>query len=109
MATTSAVPVNVEPEAQALVNELGMQAEYERMLDFLRANVPNLRRIEVSYAPPYDTGLEPAVWIQAWRAQPPEPDEHFWLPIGRWKTSTFPPEVCDRFTLSVFADESPAG
>ena len=64
MATTSPVPVSMEPEAQALLNELGLQAEFDRMLDLVRTHGEPLAddRLAASEVilPPPDTTLEEA-------------------------------------------------
>ena len=67
------VPVVVDPEATARVAELGMQAEFDQMLDYARRAVPDLRRIDVEVAWPYDTGREPGVTIVATTGRPMSP------------------------------------
>ena len=64
MATSTTVPLTVLPEAAARVAELGMQAEFERMLQHTRQTLPGLRSIRVYLAEPYDTDNEPRVVIQ---------------------------------------------
>src|SRR5205807_2017132 len=59
MNASTNVPTIVPPEAAARIAELGMQPEFERMLEHIRRSVPDLRRIEVEVSWPYDTGTDP--------------------------------------------------
>jgi hypothetical protein len=93
------IPITVKPEAAARVAELGMQAELERMLEHTLQTVPGLRSIEVQEALPYDTGDETTILILATLAEShPEYDrtDSAW---GRWKVTTFPPDVCRYFVM----------
>jgi hypothetical protein len=85
------VPVVIEPEAAARVAELGMQAQFEQMLNYTRRSVPELRRIDVEVAWPYDTGREPGVTIVATTGRPWSPEEHLRDPVAWWMITTFPP------------------
>ena len=67
MTTSLRVPVSITEEAAAHVAALGQQTEFERMLDKVGELVPELARVEVSLNPPYDTGDEPGVLIDAFR------------------------------------------
>ncbi len=108
--STSTIPVTVEPEAAELVAELGMQAEFERMLDQARQTIPGLRRIVVEFAPPYDTGPDPGVLIMAYRDPSfRRPDDSAWDQYSRWKTTTFHPDVFRHFTLWIVDDTNHAG
>src|SRR5262249_11592159 len=62
--STMTVPLTVTQEAAARVAELGMQREFDQMLEHMRQTVPGLLAIEVELAEPYDTGDEPRVLIQ---------------------------------------------
>jgi hypothetical protein len=99
--STITVPLTVTPEAAARVTQLGMQREFEQMLEHVRQTVPGLVAIEVELALPYDTGDYPSVLIQPIMKNPHlEYDPTDW-DYATWKVQTFPPEVCMHFsTLS---------
>jgi hypothetical protein len=103
------IPVTVTPEAAARVAELGMQVELERMLEHTRRTVPGLRAIEVQLALPHDTGNETSVVIEATREHsrlPYDPTDSDW---GRWKVTTFPPDVSRYFVMMSVYDATDAG
>jgi hypothetical protein len=98
-AARQTVPVTITPEAAALVAELGMQKEFEQMLEHTQQTVPGLHAIRVVLADLYDTGDEPHVLLEAWMTvadivHDPTPEQ--W---GRWQVETFPPQVCEHFGL----------
>jgi hypothetical protein len=95
--STTTVPLTVTPEAAARVAELGMQREFEQMLEHVRQTVPRLVTIEVELAEPYDTGDEPRVLIRPIMKNPHlEYDPTNWE-NSAWTVETFPPEVCMHF------------
>jgi len=102
MMSAATVPVTIDPEAAELVAELGMQVELERMLDKAREVIPGLRRLQVVYGEPYDTGPDPAVVIDAY-CDPAfhEAANQAWHAYSRWKVTTFHPDVFQHFTLLV--------
>jgi hypothetical protein len=46
MTTSTTAPVTVTPEAAARIAELGLQAAVDRMIQYVRGNLPELTRIE---------------------------------------------------------------
>ena len=99
MATVS-VPVTVSPEAQSRLNFLGLHAEFERMLDYVRQNMPGLRSIDVVLEPPYDTGGDDVILIQPLilEREPGQPDRahaEWW----EWFRGSFPNVICLNFCL----------
>ena len=101
MPTLTEVPVSVSPEAAARVTELGMQADFDQMLEKARRTLAGLHRINVVLDPPYDTGDEPSVVIEAIRAENgvlTDPTEREW---DNWRLNTFAPDVCRHFCLLV--------
>src|SRR4051794_24974808 len=60
MSSTVDGPVTVSPEAAARVAELGLQREFEQIVEHTRQTIPGLRRLEVTLAPAHDTGDDPA-------------------------------------------------
>src|SRR5262249_22295322 len=96
----SSVPVTISQEAAEHIAQLGMQAEFERMLEHARKNAPHVQRIEVWLQPPYDTGNEDQVLLEVY-----QDPAYFgkcgkkWDWWGNWVTSTFHPDVYRHFTL----------
>jgi hypothetical protein len=99
MHTTHAVPLTVEPEAAALVAELGLQAPLEQMLEHARRTITGLQSLQVKFGPAYDTGEERII-IEAVR-DPASRDSTAWTweQFSRWKLSAFSPDVYRHFTL----------
>jgi hypothetical protein len=107
MDASTTIPVTVSPEAAAHVAALGMQKELDQMLEHARQTIPGLQLLKVWLAPPYDTGDEDTVIIEMTRGLscrvPNDPTEDRWR---RWKTQTFPPEVCIHFaTLTLYGSD----
>jgi hypothetical protein len=97
MSATKSVPVTVTDEAKAYVAEVGMQTEFEKILDHALRTTPGLRSVEVILMPAYDTKY-PWVSIGAVRDMVPmdvlDPTDS---DFSGWMSSTFPPEVWMRF------------
>ncbi len=98
MFTTAMVPVTISPEARSFIDRLGQHEEFEKMIDQARHIVPGLRSIEVALG-------------EATEQMPPElvlwthcddtgvgndPTHRNWID---WMAATFPPNVCQNFTL----------
>ena|ERR1043166_8032549 len=100
MDTLSALPVTVTPEAAAHVAELGMQAELEQMLRYACQTISGLLHITVELQPPYDTGDELAVILEATRdLAARKPGELPTQDFDTWQINTFSPDVLRHFTL----------
>jgi hypothetical protein len=99
MSAPDAIPVTVEPEAAALVAQLGLQVELEQMLDHAKRTITGLQCLNVKFSPAYDTGEE-GIEIQAIR-DPPSPDINNWRwdQFSKWKITTFSPDVCRYIAL----------
>jgi hypothetical protein len=98
MATTT-LPVTIAPEAAAHVAELGLQREFDMMLERIRKIAPGLRSITVTLAPPYDTGDEFCVLIEVVMDNPHKPYNPAVREWGNWKIQTFSPDVHRHFVL----------
>jgi hypothetical protein len=98
MATATTIPVTVESEAAALAGRLGLRAELEQMVEHARQTVPGLRRIEVRFAPAYDTG-EDGILIEALRDPGGRTAEWTKRQWTAWELATFSPDVLRYFTL----------
>lgn len=107
MSTTATIPITIEPEAQARINELGMQREFEQMLEHTLRTIPDLRAIGVTPAYDYEEGGEPRITIDAYRPDPGpgkyDPTDQQW---GEWQMRAFPPEVFQHFLLMSFYEPS---
>jgi hypothetical protein len=101
MAAPTTVPVEVSADAAARIKELGMQREFERMLEHTKQTVSDLQSIEVTlYDDPYEPG-EPRMVITAWREGPgtiADPTRANWVD---WYVETLPPDICRWFGFQV--------
>jgi hypothetical protein len=109
MAAATGVPLTIEPDAAARVAELGMKAELERMLDHTRQVVPKLQHIRVTLIPPYDTGDEPYLTIEATRGGTYAGDDPTQRKWGDWVINTFPPDVWRHFGFFIIDGTTDAG
>lgn len=94
---TATIPVTVPAEAAARVEELGMQREFEIMLDFLKQNMPGLRSIVVEVDPTIDMWDAASVVLWTHRDDPGleiDPGDQIW---GSWFVNAFSPDVCRHF------------
>jgi hypothetical protein len=108
MATTTLIPVHIEPEAAARVEELGMRRQVDQMLEFLKQNVPGLRAISVAEDAEANPRDEATLIITTHQADPgPGPDPSSWRWLV-WFAETFPAEVCRHFVRQM-AYEAPNG
>jgi hypothetical protein len=102
MPTVSSIPVTVTPEAAERVAELGLQTDLDRMLEHTRQTVTGLRRLDVVLDPPYDTGDEPYITIEALR----DPsfrleNDPTWRQWSEWTIFHFPPDVLRHINMLI--------
>jgi hypothetical protein len=110
MDTATTVPVTVQPEAAALVKELGYEVPYEQMLDYIRRHVPGLRRIAVTYGDVYAPGEWPAVIFEVYRDPATNGlEDRTGRQMSNWKITTFHPDVWRYFTVFLWDDVAHAG
>jgi hypothetical protein len=100
MATTATIPVNVSAEAAARIVGLGMQREFEEMIEHAKQVLPGARWIHVTLE---DSPEEPGdLRVVAWVHRPPPANADFdtadWDYAG-WFVNAFPPEVCQHFCI----------
>jgi hypothetical protein len=104
MATTAMIPVTITPEACAFIDQWGQREEFEKMIDRARQVVPGLRSIEVVLDEATEA-MSPGVvlWTHRDHVEPGnDPTHRSWID---WMAATFPPDVCQNFTLlSVYHD-----
>jgi hypothetical protein len=101
MATTTTIPVEISTEAMARVAELGMQSEFDEMIEHAKLALPNVRRIHVTLE---DSPEEPGdLRVVIWAHRPPPPNADYdpsdWE-YGGWFVRAFPPEVCQHFCVT---------
>src|SRR5262245_29368616 len=100
MSTSATIPVTVTPEAQARINELGFQAEVDRMIEYARTSLPDVQRIEVTLNKRYDDPSPDGVWIEAQSDRPYDPQDRTSWDLRYWVGRNFPPQVLEHVGLS---------
>ena len=98
MSTATIVLVTVTPEARSFIDQIGQGEEYERMIDRARHFVSGLRSIEVVLDEATDE-MPPGVVLWVHRdgiGSGIDATHRDWID---WMAATFPPEVCQHFTL----------
>jgi len=101
--TVQVVPVVLEEGVAARVEELGMDRELQMMLDWVRANVSGLLGIRVDLGQPQaHLQGKKGVFLWAHRDLSREQALKDLIEIdwGIWKAQTFPPRVCNHFTMT---------
>jgi hypothetical protein len=97
LATTTAIPLTITHEAMNLVQELGLEAELEVMLEHTRKTVPRLHSVQVDrYDHPEDPN-DSRIMIAAWQTGPSPIDLTDWENWMNWFTEAFPPTVGQHF------------
>src|SRR5262249_40578932 len=95
----------VTPEAAARIEELGIQADVERMIDHAVRTVSGIRRVEIGLEPVNEMYDEPYLSARAYRdfalASEASPEVQ---QFSDWKTRTFSPDVLWRFSLHIRTD-----
>lgn len=105
MPTQTAIPVTITPEAAAHIQKLAMQRELEMMIEHTLQTIPGLRELHVVLEPPYDTGEDDSVVLEA--VTPPTDDVYNACQVwGSWFDATFSPEVRQHFCLYPTAEAS---
>ena len=102
MATT--IPVTIEADAAGRVAELGMQAEFDQMIEHAKQAVPGLEfiRVTLEYDPECPEN-EPRVVIWAKRDREAiEPSAAAVnMDLSRWRAETLSPDVCWQIVMIV--------
>jgi hypothetical protein len=100
MSTTANVPVTISPEAMEFIDRLGQRAEFEAMIDRARQVVPGLRSIEVALdEATEDTPPGVVLWTHRDDITPGDNNDPTFRNWIDWMIATFPPYVCQNFTL----------
>jgi hypothetical protein len=104
MSTTVMVPVTISPAARTFVDRLGQRRELETMISQVRQIVPGLSSIEVALDEATEE-MPPGVVLWAHRDDLGSDHDRTHRNWIDWMVTTFPPDVCQNFTLlSVYHD-----
>jgi hypothetical protein len=104
MATVSTIPVNIAADAAAHVRQLGMQPQFEIMLERLRDIIPGIRAIDVTLEYPSEYVDDPTILLTTYQPRSPgtgDPTRSAWC---SW-SSTFSPDVLKHFVRLPFYGE----
>lgn len=104
MSTTASIPVEISTEAMARIAELGMQREFEAMIEHTKQALPGVRWIEVTLVDSPEEPDDLRILISPHRPPPPtldEADPAEWAYSG-WVVRAFPPQVCEHFCMLSF-------
>jgi hypothetical protein len=100
MSAATTIPVTIDADAAARIDELGMQSEFRRLLDHTLQTVPDLCSVRVKLSLPYDTEDDTAITVEANRSVPLVVPDETWRNWSRWKVATFPPDVARWFQMT---------
>jgi hypothetical protein len=104
MTAPTTVPLTITPDAAEQISRLGLQAEFERMVEHVREAVPRLHRIEVSLYDRCELGAPdepPGIAIHAYRGDPYQFSDPTDRDLRDWFLTSFPPDVGRYFLLRV--------
>jgi hypothetical protein len=93
MTAPSTIPCTISTEATAHVAELGIQREFDQMLEHTLTGIPDLRRVDVTLDPPSEDDDESRVVIVSYLPalrKGPHPAMEDW---SQWVVNTFSPDV----------------
>ncbi len=98
MTSATTVPVTISPEARSFTERFDQGEDLERMIDRAARTVPGLRSIEVvldDATAEMTAGV--VLWVHRDDVDPgSDPTHRDWID---WMAATFPPEVCENFSL----------
>jgi hypothetical protein len=96
----TAVPVTIEADAAEQIDELGLRAEFEAILDHVLQTIPGLQHVEVSFPPSYEEPNETVV-INGYGNWDDYQFSEYRDRYFQWVTETYPPEVSYYILLSL--------
>jgi hypothetical protein len=94
------IPVHFSSSAAAEhIAQLGLEREFEQMIEHAKQTVPGTRKIEVMLEGWPEDPSDLRIVIMPHRPHPggDDPAHREWI---AWLVDTFPPEVCQHFTMS---------
>jgi hypothetical protein len=100
MTTTTTIPVSITPEATARIATLGMQREFDEMLEHTRRTIDHLHAIDVGLEEKPDDEDDPTIVITPLRVGSISADDRADWNWMEWFVRTYPPEVIRHFTIS---------
>jgi hypothetical protein len=110
MATPTAVPVTVTPEAAARIEELGFQQVTDDLLTQARGLLPGLRCLHLSLVPSYDMDDIPWLVLDCSSDRPRREVRDALVAWYTWRAENLPMEVGRHFMLNwVEEQETHAG
>jgi hypothetical protein len=98
MTTPTTVPLTITPDAAAYIAELGLQAQFEEMLEHARQTIPGMHSLDVELQPAYDMEF-PCILILPTVDEPGVEYDPTEMKYATWKRESFPYEVSQHFTL----------
>ena len=99
MTPTTTIPFTITDEAVEYIRSLGLQKEFEQIIEFTKQFVPGLLRLDVRVQPPYDMGGPDGIIIGGMMRDPQSENDPTHWDWDAWIIRTFPPEVFQYFTL----------
>jgi hypothetical protein len=99
MAMTTTIPIAIAPEAAARAAELGMESEFDAMVEHSKQAITGLQSLDVRLE--IDPEGEDEVRVVLWARREDrnvgnDKSEWHW---DEWMVQSFPPEVCRHFVL----------
>jgi hypothetical protein len=102
MNATTTIPLEIEPQAAELVAYLGMQTEFEQIVDYVRHNIRGLVKLKVEEVDSCGFDGPPAAWMMAAIDSSFKPVEVTRAHLNDWITATYPPQVSERFAIFLY-------
>jgi hypothetical protein len=110
MTTSMTVPVKMTSQAAARIAALSLQAALDRMIDYVRQNLPELTRIEVVQYDRDELGDPPGLAVDVYCLfESYDPNARTRGKLGEWLVSEFPPEVLEHLTIDYLPEAPHAG
>jgi hypothetical protein len=107
MATSTTIPVTIDPEAADLIAALGMERPFREMIEHSKQTLANLKRIEVEYDYKFDEPDDPTIHLLL-LLDPSTDRATLEFPIRRdliaWFLKTYHGDVARHFLLDVLVD-----
>ena len=100
MTFAETIPVTIEPEASAHIHALGLDKEFDEMVEHTLQVVPSIQELKVSLTFDLDGIDDPRLQLLATKNAVDDParDDTEWK-WGAWVTSRFSPDVFRHFVL----------
>jgi len=93
MATATTVPVEITPEAAALIAEHGVDKDIQTMIEHTLQTVPDLHSVEVTRYDDPSEPIPPRIVLTAWRNKSAVDTHEVWKEWIAWYVRASPDEV----------------